>query len=811
MLPRSRQPYEADGGVHLHFNYWMQKTDIKAILPHEMQMICDSLLRNESPRTGLTTSKQETTNHLAVVVLNGLDAEEVSERCEVEAPFLASSSSMPIISVRKFQPPKLNADGRPLANPNLWFYNDVKSLESELLHTTVRPILASQCKDILVDAKSDRPLWENSHSLIFGLKSIDIEEKKSDDKWLVLRPYSLSDEECSVIREATISKLNNMLTTQQRLHRASQRQEFTLAYSYGKFIVTQANPEDFAYGLSTGKGYYFVDAEKSADNDEESIKTLVLVWDSGTVDVFQSSEMSTAGSVGYQPVSTQLFQAINLTESLEASKTDASTSNELLELRLSHAFPLYPNSLVSPTAPTHSELVINHNNNTNLAEQPQYPSLTSVFADIQHRFNHVSSLLKTMVVGSDTLEILGYLVEDLATIPEFVSTRNPSWSLTLHDLSNIRALPVNETQKKPSKQSTADPKFRPPPPPNPPPLPSLPPLPPSEPLLPSHDGRHIRFDSTLSNNDVQEGDCEDGEVLEDGEVTATPGAAATTQQTTVPSHGAEVTTAAPAPVETTPVPPPVPPTPSLADRITQQAIHWLFRPPTTTAAASTDVNATETSSPSHRKRSHSEFEAGFSSLPTTTTAASMQSSTYILPLDFAAMDCEMCETGQGLELTRITIVHPIHGIVLDTFVKPAKAIVNYHTEFSGVTKDKLEGIDITLHDVQTLLRVLIDRTTVLIGHSFDNDLRALRLFHDQIVDTSAMYLHPSGYPYKYALKKLTKDVLHWEIQEGDDGHDSAQDAAATLLLAIVKVNLYSSAVCVHASFMCMVCVLVFST
>ena len=182
----------------------------------------------------------------------------------------------------------------------------------------------------------------------------------------------------------------------------------------------------------------------------------------------------------------------------------------------------------------------------------------------------------------------------------------------------------------------------------------------------------------------------------------------------------------------------------------------------------------------------------------------------MLPLDFAAMDCEMCETAQGLELTRITIVHPLHGIVLDTFVKPAKAIVNYHTEFSGVTKDKLDGIDITLHDVQTLLRVLIDRETVLIGHSFDNDLRALRLFHDRIVDTSAMYLHPSGYPYKYALKKLTKDVLHWEIQEGDEGHDSAQDAAATLLLAIVKVIELSRSLrvcpCVLHSYRLRVCV-----
>lgn len=39
-----------------------------------------------------------------------------------------------------------------------------------------------------------------------------------------------------------------------------------------------------------------------------------------------------------------------------------------------------------------------------------------------------------------------------------------------------------------------------------------------------------------------------------------------------------------------------------------------------------------------------------------------------LPLKVCALDCEMCSTALGLELTRITIVHPILGIVLDTLV-----------------------------------------------------------------------------------------------------------------------------------------------
>ena len=70
-----------------------------------------------------------------------------------------------------------------------------------------------------------------------------------------------------------------------------------------------------------------------------------------------------------------------------------------------------------------------------------------------------------------------------------------------------------------------------------------------------------------------------------------------------------------------------------------------------------------------------------------------------------------------------------------------------------------------MKDVQTLLRLLISKDTILVGHSFDNDLRALRLFHDRIIDTSALFLHLSGYPYKHSLKKLAKDILSWDIQD----------------------------------------------
>lgn len=164
-----------------------------------------------------------------------------------------------------------------------------------------------------------------------------------------------------------------------------------------------------------------------------------------------------------------------------------------------------------------------------------------------------------------------------------------------------------------------------------------------------------------------------------------------------------------------------------------------------------------------------------------------------LPLDVCAIDCEMCSTKAGLEATRITLVHPVHGTLLDTFIRPARSIVDYHTEFSGVTAAMLEKVTVTLEDVQWALRRLLSDQSLVIGHSLDCDLKALQVVHRNVVDTAALFPHPSGLPYKHALKKLARDYLHVEIQEDDVGHDSAQDALAALALALVKSRLEAQA------------------
>jgi hypothetical protein len=45
-------------------------------------------------------------------------------------------------------------------------------------------------------------------------------------------------------------------------------------------------------------------------------------------------------------------------------------------------------------------------------------------------------------------------------------------------------------------------------------------------------------------------------------------------------------------------------------------------------------------------------------------------------------------------------------------------------------------------------------------------LQVLKLIHERVVDTAALFPHPSGLPYKHALKKLAKEFLRKDIQDG---------------------------------------------
>lgn len=91
-----------------------------------------------------------------------------------------------------------------------------------------------------------------------------------------------------------------------------------------------------------------------------------------------------------------------------------------------------------------------------------------------------------------------------------------------------------------------------------------------------------------------------------------------------------------------------------------------------------------------------------------------------------------------------------------------------------------------LADVQAEIQQFIHADTILVGHSLENDLQALKILHTKVIDTSLLYPHPSGNGYKQALKYLTSKYLHRTIQA--DTHDSVQDGIAAMDLLKLKLK-----------------------
>ncbi|KAF1785012.1 Exonuclease, RNase T/DNA polymerase III [Phytophthora cactorum] len=142
-----------------------------------------------------------------------------------------------------------------------------------------------------------------------------------------------------------------------------------------------------------------------------------------------------------------------------------------------------------------------------------------------------------------------------------------------------------------------------------------------------------------------------------------------------------------------------------------------------------------------------------------------------------ALDCEMCETDIGMELTRVTVVD-------------IKGDVVYDQLFSGISEETLRDTKYILADVQRDLTTrFLFKDTILVGHSLTSDLRALRLVHPTIGDTAILYPHQRGFPFRTSLKYLTKTYLKKDIQiQTQAGHDSAEDAIASLELLLLKVR-----------------------
>ncbi|KIR50845.1 RNA exonuclease 1 [Cryptococcus gattii Ru294] len=157
-----------------------------------------------------------------------------------------------------------------------------------------------------------------------------------------------------------------------------------------------------------------------------------------------------------------------------------------------------------------------------------------------------------------------------------------------------------------------------------------------------------------------------------------------------------------------------------------------------------------------------------------------------------AIDCEMVVSKDGDELARISVIDFNSGKnVFDELVLPPGEILDYRTQWSGITAERLSSTTHTISSIQDLLlsgpSPLITPHTILLGHSLECDLNVLRIRHPLCIDTALIYKHPRGPPFKPGLKWLAQKWLQRDIQVGENGHDSEEDALACVDLLKMKL------------------------
>ncbi|KAI8627194.1 ribonuclease H-like domain-containing protein [Xylariaceae sp. FL1651] len=167
------------------------------------------------------------------------------------------------------------------------------------------------------------------------------------------------------------------------------------------------------------------------------------------------------------------------------------------------------------------------------------------------------------------------------------------------------------------------------------------------------------------------------------------------------------------------------------------------------------------------------------------------------PKPYAALviDCEMVALeGQISDLVRLAVVDFATGdVVLNTLVQPTGHVIDWRARVSGVNPAILRAAKGDSNT--TVLRgwpearqkifTLADSNTILVGHALPNDLKALRIAADRVVDTLVLTakavfgLSDVTFPRKWSLKTLCKELMGINIQNARLGHDCVEDALAT--------------------------------
>lgn len=147
-----------------------------------------------------------------------------------------------------------------------------------------------------------------------------------------------------------------------------------------------------------------------------------------------------------------------------------------------------------------------------------------------------------------------------------------------------------------------------------------------------------------------------------------------------------------------------------------------------------------------------------------------------------ALDCEMMICKTGKQVGRVSMLDHTGSVIYHTFVKPASPVVDYLEQYSGLNaKNTRDGV--SLERLRSDLLGIIGTDTYVLGHGIENDLEALNLYTENVIDTSYLYLNTDG--YKVKLCELSRRHFGKSIQK--TAHCPTEDAMCCLKLLAYKI------------------------
>ncbi|GMP96922.1 hypothetical protein CsSME_00045353 [Camellia sinensis var. sinensis] len=152
-----------------------------------------------------------------------------------------------------------------------------------------------------------------------------------------------------------------------------------------------------------------------------------------------------------------------------------------------------------------------------------------------------------------------------------------------------------------------------------------------------------------------------------------------------------------------------------------------------------------------------------------------------------AVDCEMVLCEDGTEaLVRVCAIGRNLQVKLNELVNPSKAVANYRSEITKLSAEDLDGVTCSLANVQeSMMKLLWDGKTILIGHSLNNDLKD----HGRVIYTSLIFKHGDEANFRRpSLNDLCKAVLGYEVRKEGAPHNCLDDTTAAMKLVLAKIE-----------------------